>query len=829
MLLAIVALHGERGIARDRLLALLWPESTTERARGALKQTVFTLRRDLGIDDLLLGTAELRLNPLRITVDLHQMREAVAEDRLIDAIDLWSGPFLDGVYLEDQSEELERWIQDVRNETGAEYRQLLRRLAESEEREGRAAGAAGWWRKLSSADPLNSGVIQNLMRTAAGSGDLAGALEAGREYQTRLTEETTGQKDPEVAALLARLIAQRTPALSALGSTSVSPTIDPDPTHRTVRPHPEHSTRRRLLVGALLAIAVVGTAALALTRPRPRRFAPSHPARVAVLPLANLTGDSTLTPIGWMAGDWITRGLMEFDLLRVVDLPRLRLQGGEPGGGDPAAAAVKNGADFLIRGRFYRVTDSLEYAIELVDARTGLALRTVPMLRFKQEEYRPGLGALRDKVAVVVAATLDTRYTPITDPHDNPPSLAAYREFMAGQSFFWSFQAESAATKFLSALAGDSTYLTPLPWLATVYRGGDRCNLTDRLVREYGVRLADMSAFDRLILDRQLALCAGDKASTVRLARESVRRYPGSPFSWYILGVYANDSDRNREALDALAHLDPDYDLGFDQTPGHQSWFMNKSMAQHRLGDFTGELRTARQFESRRGPTTFSRILLTRALAALGRDSEVEALAEGLPEVSIDSSDMPYERYAPALILQAGSELAAHGSIDAARRVWETALRKTESILLPRHTDNYTRLTRVMALDLTGRSREALSAVLQLEREVGADWLIKAERGVVLGHLGDTLQALEIARDLPDTVSASCEGGAFFQQARVLAAAGSKDGAVKALKQGIERPLRLCWSVRYLAHMEPEFLRLVGYPPFDSLVRPQDAPVSPSR
>ncbi|MFN2564352.1 MAG: winged helix-turn-helix domain-containing protein, partial [Gemmatimonadaceae bacterium] len=56
-LLALLAAAGDRGISRERLLALLWPESNTEQARNALRQTLYALRRDLGAPELLLGTS----------------------------------------------------------------------------------------------------------------------------------------------------------------------------------------------------------------------------------------------------------------------------------------------------------------------------------------------------------------------------------------------------------------------------------------------------------------------------------------------------------------------------------------------------------------------------------------------------------------------------------------------------------------------------------------------------------------------------------------------------------------------------------------------------
>jgi DNA-binding SARP family transcriptional activator len=74
-LLAALAVHGSLG--RERLMALLWPESDAARAKGSLKQAVHLLRRQLAEPDLLLGTSELRLNPDRIETDVQLFVDAL--------------------------------------------------------------------------------------------------------------------------------------------------------------------------------------------------------------------------------------------------------------------------------------------------------------------------------------------------------------------------------------------------------------------------------------------------------------------------------------------------------------------------------------------------------------------------------------------------------------------------------------------------------------------------------------------------------------------------------------------------------------------------------
>src|SRR5204862_7995742 len=87
-LLALLAASGPRGIARDRILLLLWPESTTERARGALYQLLYVMRQAFG-DESIVGSDELRLDPDLVGSDVGQFSEAIARGDSVAAVDLY--------------------------------------------------------------------------------------------------------------------------------------------------------------------------------------------------------------------------------------------------------------------------------------------------------------------------------------------------------------------------------------------------------------------------------------------------------------------------------------------------------------------------------------------------------------------------------------------------------------------------------------------------------------------------------------------------------------------------------------------------------------------
>src|SRR5690606_20987606 len=199
-LLALLAAAGERGSSREKLLGLLWPESDLERARKNLAQAVYALRRDLGAEELVIGTTELRLNTDLCGSDLADFRAAIREDRLADAVTLYRGPFPDGIYL-DEAPEFERWAETERTAPAHEDVDAQEKLATQTAAKGDARAAVGYWRLLANADPLNAQSALGLMRALAAVGDRAAALQHYRVYEMLLRQELDLAPDAAVVKL----------------------------------------------------------------------------------------------------------------------------------------------------------------------------------------------------------------------------------------------------------------------------------------------------------------------------------------------------------------------------------------------------------------------------------------------------------------------------------------------------------------------------------------------------------------------------------------------------------------------------------------------------
>jgi TolB-like protein/DNA-binding SARP family transcriptional activator/Tfp pilus assembly protein PilF len=312
-LLALLAPGGPKGTSRDKLAACLWPESPGEKVTHRLTQLLYSLRRDLGVDDLFLGSAELRLNPDVIRTDLQQFTSALESGDFAAAARSYAGPFLEGFFLKD-APEFERWLDAERDRLAERYRAALETLAEEASRRGDRAAAAGWWRQLSRADPLHLPAAVNYLETLDAIGDRTGARRFAQAYEARLRAEFDLPPDPAFLAAAARL-------------------AQPSPT--------------------------------------PAPMLPPAPA-IAVLPFANLTPDQENEYFSDGMTEELTNALTRVPGLRVASrLSAQRYKGQE---GDPRLMAEQLGVSALVSGTVRKVGNRIRITAQLVSGADGCHL-----------------------------------------------------------------------------------------------------------------------------------------------------------------------------------------------------------------------------------------------------------------------------------------------------------------------------------------------------------------------------------------------------------------------------------------------------------------------
>ncbi len=210
--LAVLAVCGDLGCTRDRLLALLWPESDEAHARHGLRDALHAIRHALTPRSIPSIASLLRLDSSVVGSDVLVFSQAMASGRLTDAVRAYGGPLLEGFHV-DAAPEFEYWLSGERARLARECMEALEGLASSAEGTGASAEAARWWGRAVEHDPLNSHCVLHQMQALSAIGDRANAIQVGELHVHRLRREFGMEPDPSVLATIGRLQRGELPGL----------------------------------------------------------------------------------------------------------------------------------------------------------------------------------------------------------------------------------------------------------------------------------------------------------------------------------------------------------------------------------------------------------------------------------------------------------------------------------------------------------------------------------------------------------------------------------------------------------------------------------------
>ncbi len=815
-LLALLAVAGPRGMSRDALIAYVWPESDTERARGALRQTLHAMRPRVGDAELLVGTSELRLNPDVVASDVGLFSDCLARGALDEAVGAYGGPFLDGYHLAG-APAFEQWVAEQRSRLARDLGGALERLASGAAARGAFAEAVAWWYQLAAAEPLNGRVAVGLMRALSDAGDRAGALRYSEIHATLLREELDCAPDFGVVALAAELRSQSAVSRKESPSSPVSLTsgaaaessAPPEAelvvadTPRIARRTPSRAT---LFAGVLLAVVVAVGAWWVSGRPA-RAVAATTP-RLLIAPFENLTGEARLDHIGRMAADRLALTVAQVGSMDVVpSITVLMTMRDTTGGASDRLKRLSDAthAGLLVSGTVILRADSLVMRAQVTNVRTGKIVVTLD----------PATGSAADPVAIVDAlgdrllGALGNRdrNLAILPEGTRAPTYAAYREFAAGfERFAVHFDNLGSRPFFERAIALDSNYTRAYQLLGRQYLNAGEYARADSIARRIERLPLGLSATERLQLEYMKAELNGDIAGQLRAQQQLIAR-DSSALAFELAGEGAVWLLRPDVAVPALRLSSPAYYLlGGSAARGHT---MLLAEAYHQAGMHDRELRTLIDNQERFPGVSQLRARKLRAYAGLARDAEALALADTMLRGSRDSSGLV------ALNLLAGAEeFRAHGDRRTASRL---LARASEWIAAnPARTASRDRQYREGVVMLASGMPD--SAIPRLASVALDTTRIDAAGHLALAKLarGDRAGAHAAADALGALRRPWLFGAHTFWRGAILGALGERDQAVQLLQQA-NREGQQMQHWHYLGALDS----LRGYPAFEALIRPR--------
>jgi DNA-binding SARP family transcriptional activator/TolB-like protein len=608
-------------------MAVLWPEADEDRARHALSQALYNLRRDLG-GDVVLSTPALRLDPAQVSSDAADFQAAVAAKAWDTAAALYAGPFLDGFHLAD-APEFERWAESQRAAFATAGIRAIEILAKAAAQAGELGVAAEHWHRLTQLDPADPRLAASYMETLAALGDRAAALAHGRAHADLIRREYEEEPHGAIGRLMNRLS-----ELHVTGSHQIAPTKISLPPPGTAARHtprnadpvtnngahskPTSVSRRALVVAGLGGVALATAIGWRWTR------AP-HPTASPVLAVGAIR-DLTAPDSASLAR--VLREMFSTDLGRLSDVQVVansRMLELTPRDADTSRsaftdAARRAGAAEVIEGELIPLgAGRLRLEVRRVDLASGL-------VRGGYRVSGSDRVALLDSVTALIAADLRVPAPNTSVAEISTRSPLAYRLYEEGLRALYQFHNVDEANRLLrEATREDSTFV------AAAYHTWRIAQLTgqsdEAQLAEHVLALASRaSPRDRLLIVTHVGAERSDPRAYA--AAESLATgYPRDPEALVRAGEIVPDLARAVSLLDRAIALDSAAGSGrgeaalcrlceaFAVLTSRYEWADS--------GDAVG--RTLRRWRALQPNDTRALELLAEHFIALGRRAEAEA------------------------------------------------------------------------------------------------------------------------------------------------------------------------------------------------------------
>ena len=621
--LAVIAASGSRGIPRDKLLALFWPESDSARARHALDQTLYALKRDGGGASVVLGREELSLDPTGVTSDLSDFAAAMECGDYEAAATLYVGPFLDGVYVSG-APELDQWIDHERARLQREIHRALEHLATDAAARGDHVTSARWWQRLATMDMRKTRVVVALMSELAATGDRAAALRHAEIYETLVRDDLGAEPNPAVAALAAKL--RREPVSSG---SAIEPPPAPKPPRRTaptsygrisesevagtatpagISAQVDHQgdqqgdrfPRRRTIgtmsdrvsprlrtagvVVGLLGVVVLTAAAVVASKRRD-----AERSWVVLASFENHTGDSVFDRALDAA---LATGIQQSTYVNVLPPARIKetlaeMEHSSKDSDDPRLdenlareVAQRDGVHAIVAGSVDRVDSSYIVTARLVDARTDATIAA-------EKEVAKGRGDVIEAMDDLVrhlrhdigesAGELERRDVPL--PQATTRSLEALRKYADGVAAGSAGHRSAEIDLLESAVALDSDFALAHAALGVAYYFTNQRPKGD-VHFDHALALVDrLTDRERWVVRASAESWRGNREHAIELRRAQLAEYPNDPSAWGQVGYDYLRLNRDREAIDALQRQ-------IARDSGNATDYVNLASAYKGVGDY---------------------------------------------------------------------------------------------------------------------------------------------------------------------------------------------------------------------------------------------------
>jgi tetratricopeptide (TPR) repeat protein len=392
-----------------------------------------------------------------------------------------------------------------------------------------------------------------------------------------------------------------------------------------------------------------------------------------------------------------------------------------------------------------------------------------------------------------------------------PPSYGAYVEWVQATAHLGADPRE-AERHYRRSLQLDPGYIGARYGLCLALADQGRFADADAELRilEEPATYSQATPLEQAIIRARRARHDGDLGGELQAYTEAARLSP-TPFTLHAVAAAESYMHHPRAALEVWSRIrvaDSPAEFG----PAASYFLTDRATLYHEVGEYEKQLETARLGQQHYPADGVFFSHEVGAMVALGRVTELDAVMARAERSTLRSGSVG------AVLYHSTRELSAHGHADAARAMASRAATWHQNRLEAREPTPQLRRTYALALLLAGECRQALAIGRDLVRQEPDSLDALGTHATVLASCGSRAEAQTIAEDLARLSRPFQPGEHLYQRARVLAALGDGDGAVRALQAAFAQGKR--WRSTEM-HLDVAWNAIRRSPPFVELMKPK--------
>ena len=530
-----------------------------------------------------------------------------------------------------------------------------------------------------------------------------------------------------------------------------------------------------------------------------------HPRQVTVDVFENRSSDPGLDSLRDQVAGRVVRAIAQVPAVEAKTSSSLPAAG--PGSSrreSETADAHTDGGPLLVTGALYVHADRLELQCRILDAASRRLLHALPPSTGPRADPGEAIERLEQRVAGAVAIHYDEFFGGL-DVVSQPPTLDAYREYRAGLEIF-SWDYPRALAHLQRALDADPEFWLPHVIMYFVYGNMGESNKDREQLALIERDRERRTPAERLFIDYLREAREGRLLEALQVLRDLEGLMPDSLVVNFNIVAQSLSQNRPREARDAYDRLPSDM-----RTLRHSigTWRLEAlTRALHLLGEHERELEESRRGQlSAPGMLGFIR-LEVRALSALGRIDEVQAVAGRSLSIPATSGT------GGQVLEEAARTLRAHGHREASLVLAARAVEwhRTQSTRAPNDE------TRATLAGCWTRPNGGMKPIECSPRSPRKGPSVSGNAGACAARRGDVSRARAISAELQRLSDPDLLGYHTYWRAKIAALLGEHPRAVDLLRQALAQGQVLGLWV----HHDEDFESLRDYSPFLELVKIKD-------